>query len=67
MEKKNSTEQADKLTIELFGTPKEVREMAKTDREAHSYEEACTALREVVNKANPAFKRPFQITEWRKS
>ncbi|GHU16025.1 hypothetical protein FACS1894163_04620 [Spirochaetia bacterium] len=50
MEKKNSTEQADKLTVELFGSPEEVREMAKTDREAHSYEEARTALREVVNK-----------------
>jgi hypothetical protein len=32
--KKDSTEQALKLTLELFGTPEEVREMAATDREA---------------------------------
>jgi cobalamin biosynthesis protein CobT len=48
--KNDSTEHAFKLTLELFGTPEEVREIAKIDREAHTYEEARLALKEVVNK-----------------
>jgi hypothetical protein len=48
--KKNSTEQALTLTIGLFGTSEEIREIAKTDREAHSYEEARINLKAVVNK-----------------
>jgi hypothetical protein len=50
IEKKDSTEQALKLTLDLFGLPEEVRKIAKIDREAHTYEEARTALRGIVNK-----------------
>jgi hypothetical protein len=47
---KNSTEQAHELTLDMFGTPEEVREMAKIEREAHTREEARTILQELVNK-----------------
>jgi hypothetical protein len=50
-ENMDSTERAKTLKIEDFGTLEEVREMAKTSREAHSYDEARSMLRELVNKS----------------
>jgi hypothetical protein len=46
----NSTDRAKILKIENFGTQEEVREMAKTSRTAHSYDEARSILRELVGK-----------------
>jgi hypothetical protein len=46
----NSTEQALKLTLGMFGTLEEVYEMAKIEREAHSYKDARMMLKELINK-----------------
>jgi hypothetical protein len=50
VENMDSTDKAKTLKTEDFGTPEEVREMAKTSRAAHSYDEARSMLRELVGK-----------------
>jgi hypothetical protein len=46
----DSTDKAQSLTLADFGTPEAVREMAKTSRAAHSYDEARFMLRELAGK-----------------
>ena len=47
---RNSTEQAHGLTLDMFGTPEEVRETARTVRKAHTRDEVRTILQELVYK-----------------
>ena len=47
---RDSTEQAHELTTDMFGTPNEVREMAKMEREADTREKARSILMGLVNK-----------------
>jgi hypothetical protein len=46
----SSTDKAKQLKIEDFGTPDEVKEMAKPIREAHSRQEATSILRKIAEK-----------------
>ncbi|MCL1993482.1 MAG: hypothetical protein FWG66_11115 [Spirochaetes bacterium] len=48
--KEDSTEQAKELALSMFGTPEEVREMAKMERKAESYDEAREMVLGLVNK-----------------
>jgi len=47
---KDSTAQAYALTLGMFGTLDEVREMAQMEQNAHSYDEARFFLKELINK-----------------
>ena len=47
---KNSTQQAHELTIGMFGTLEEVREMAKIEHEVQSYDEARNMLIKLIKK-----------------
>jgi hypothetical protein len=47
---KNSTEKARELTLDMFGTLEEVREMVKIDRASHTREESRSVLRLLINK-----------------
>jgi uncharacterized protein (DUF1810 family) len=48
---KDSTEQAHKLTLDMFGTSEEVREMAIMEQQATSLEEAKAVLKKLVGKS----------------
>ncbi len=50
MGNKNSTDKAYELTMKQFGSPEKVREMAKMERNARTYDEARSMLKELVNK-----------------
>ena len=52
----SSTEKAKSLTAEDFGSPEEVREMAKMPRLASSKAEAMAILKEIASKGNLASK-----------
>jgi hypothetical protein len=47
---KDSTDRANELKLEMFGTPEQVEIMAQTERKATTREEARAMLREIANK-----------------